>query len=290
MGLRTAMGSPTALPESAPTISRVLAGVMAVAGGAAFLGLPLLAADSELVAGGAQWQLLTASLQPEGLLSAAAAAAALLTAGDFAERRLGGMFAASFFAAGAASTLCCHAVSFIAAGITGTSALVEGAAPALLGPAAALGLAFLPMNWGALSGAQRRDCAAAALGLVAVSLTQASLLDTGDPLLDLLYDDLLALPARGAAVAAGLLLGLAAGPQLQVQRELDIEGMTITGDENEVVVVSGRTGSQGAVWGGGGGGRYASPVARLNPRVLRQRLQSRSMLPFSPCPRRHAGD
>lgn len=196
--------------------------------------------DTISVASGDRWQLLTASLQPTGALNALATAAVLLAAGQDAERRLGsGLFAASFFAAGAASSILVYGASSVALaifGIEGGGAVYGGAGAALLGPAAALGLAFLPANWGVLSPARRGSCAAAAAALAAVWLTQLDLAPTLSPL-----DDYLLPWMYGGPALVGALLGWFGGPLLQAQRELDI-----------------KEASGGAGLGGGGRARRAA--------------------------------
>lgn len=103
-------------------------------------------------------------------------------------------------------------------GVQDGGAVYAGAGAALLGPAAALGLAFLPANWAVLSPKQRGSCAAAAAALAAVCLTQLDLAPTFTPL-----DEALGPWINGSSALVGLLLGWLAGPQLQAQRELNIK-------------------------------------------------------------------
>lgn len=103
-------------------------------------------------------------------------------------------------------------------GVQDGGAVYGGAGAALLGPAAALGLAFLPANWGVLSPKQRGSCATAAAVLAAVCLTQGDLAPTLSPL-----DDALGPWINASSALVGLLLGWLAGPQLQAQRELNIK-------------------------------------------------------------------
>ncbi|PRW44901.1 rhomboid family intramembrane serine protease isoform B [Chlorella sorokiniana] len=248
VGERTAMGEELSLPESRPVVSLVLAAV-ALAAGAAYLDdlpTPQLAMDTVSVAVGARWQLFTAALQPYSAFNTLATVAALLYGGQTAEKRLGsGLFAASFFLSGATSAILWYGVSSVALAVFGVqegSAVYAGAGAGLLGSAAALGLAFLPANWAVLSPKQRASCATAAVALAAVCLTQFDLVPTVTPL-----DEALGPWINASSALVGLLLGWLAGPQLQAQRELNIaEGsMTISGDEEEVmVVVDRRTGIQ----------------------------------------------
>lgn len=222
VGSRTAIGDSLSLPEAPrPVVARTLAVVAAAAGLAFSLGLapPLLSAGTASVAlDGATWRLATAALQPVSLLNTCATVAALASCGQLAEKRLGSvLFAATFAAAGAASAICWYGAS--AASLQEGGALVAGASAALLGPAAALAGPYLLGNWSVLSGAQRGGCGAAALGLAAVWLTEAGLSVTGTPL-----DEVLSTPIHGVAAAVGLTLGAAAGPQLQVQREVRATG------------------------------------------------------------------
>jgi hypothetical protein len=160
---------------------------------------------------GAHWQLLTASLQPVGWANLAATVAALATAGAYAERRMGSiMFTATYLAGGAMTSLAYYAASAVLE--EGTA--MAGAAAALLGPAATLAV-FVAANWRVLGAAQRGHCALATGGLAAVALTELDLLT-------LVY---------ALSAVAGAALGAAAGPQLQILRELDIKegSMTISG-------------------------------------------------------------
>ncbi|KAL4427426.1 hypothetical protein ABPG77_000715 [Micractinium sp. CCAP 211/92] len=220
---------PLALPEATPRAAYALAAAAAALGAASALAGddPPLAMVSVELGLGANWQLLTASLQPEGLLDGAAAAAALATAGVYAERRLGTLlFSATFFLAGAATwTLCLRESLLFPVPVAAC-----GPATPLLGCAAALAAA-VASNWRVLGEAQQRGAAAAAVaGLAAVSLV-----DT------LAYDTL----AAALVLPLGGLLGWAAGPRLVVQEELDIKlgSMTISGEEEKLqVVVDHRTG------------------------------------------------
>ena len=222
VGQRTAAadGGPLSLPEARPLASRALAIATLVAGCGSLSGLlpPLLMSSTE-VALGAHWQLLTASLQPLGWANLAATVAALATAGAYAERRMGSTrFAATYLAGGAMTSLAYYAASAVLEEGTG----MAGAAAALLGPAAALAV-FAAANWRVLGAAQRGHCALAAAGLAAVALTELELLA----------------PVYAVSAVAGAALGAAAGPQLQILRELDIKegSMTISGNEDELVVV-----------------------------------------------------
>ncbi len=192
---------PLALPEATPRASYALAAAAAALGAVSALAGddPPLAMVSVELGLGANWQLLTASLQPEGLLDGAAAAAALATAGVYAERRLGTLlFSATFFLAGAATWTLCLRESLLYP----VPVAACGPATPLLGCAAALAAA-VASNWRVLGEAQQRGAAAAAVaGLAAVSLV-----DT------LAYDTL----AAALVLPLGGLLGWAAGPRLVVQ-------------------------------------------------------------------------
>jgi hypothetical protein len=172
------------------------------------------------------WRLYAASLQPVSTVDLAVTLAALLTAGAAAERRLGAaVYATAFVAGGALPAVLYYSAGSLAGGGGGLDLSLthfEGAGAALLAVAGALG-AYLAANWRVLSPGQRGSTAAAAAGCAAALLPEAGLVEG-------LY--------LGSA-GVGLALGLAAGPRLEVLRELDIrEGsLTIGGDEAEVAVV-----------------------------------------------------
>lgn len=193
-------GQAVALPEAQPRAAYALAAAVAALGAASELvEVPPLAMVSVELGLGANWQLLTASVQPVGLLDGIAAAAALATAGVYAERRLGTLlFTAAFFLSGAATWTLCLAESLL------YPVPVEASGPAapLLGCAALLGAAAAS-NWSVLGAAQQRGAAAAAVA----GLAAASLLDT------LVYNTLAAV----FVLPLGGLLGLVAGPRLVVQ-------------------------------------------------------------------------
>ncbi|KAL4437222.1 hypothetical protein ABPG75_004361 [Micractinium tetrahymenae] len=226
---RAASEGPLALPQSPPRAAYALAVAVAALGAASALAVddPPLAMVSVELGLGANWQLLTASMQPVGLLDGSAAAAALATAGVYAEKRLGtGLFTAAFFLSGAATWTLCLAWSLLFP----VPVTACGPAAPLLGLSAALAAAAAS-NWAVLGAAQQRSAAAAAAaGLAAVSLA--------DPLA---FDTL----AAALVLPLGGLLGWAAGPRLVVQEELDIKlgSMTISGEEDKLqVVVDHRTG------------------------------------------------
>jgi len=123
-----------------------------------------------------------------------------------------------------------YGVSSVALAIFGVQdggAVIAGPGAALLGPAAALGLAFPPTNRDLLSPKQRGACAAAAAALAAVCLTQLDLEPTVTPL-----DDALGPWIYASSALVGVLLGWLAGPQLQAQRELNIKEASWGGGTN----------------------------------------------------------
>lgn len=192
---------PLALPQANPRAAYALAAAVAALGAASGLvgGDPPLAMVSVELGLGANWQVLTASVQPEGLLDGAAAAAALATAGAYAEKRLGTvLFCGAFFLTGAATWTVCLQEGLL------LPVLTEACGPAapLLGCSAALAAAAAS-NWGVLGAAQQRGAALAAVA----GLAAPSLVDT------LAYDTL----AAALVLPLGGLLGWAAGPRLVVQ-------------------------------------------------------------------------
>jgi hypothetical protein len=84
-------------------------------------------------------------------------------------------------------------------------------------------------NWRKLHGKQCAAAIAAAAACAAVALSEA---EAG----------LLTLPLLGLSASMGAALALAAGPRLEILRELDIEegSMTISGDEKELMVMVGK--------------------------------------------------
>lgn len=222
-----APGATLPLPgdDATPAVSWALAAA-AGAGGAAYLAglLPYYGMQSAAVTLLDEWwRLYAASLQPVSPADAVATLAALLTAGAAAERRLGAaVYATAFLGGGTLLSVIYYSYSSLGGGGDLAVTHFEGAGAALLAVAGALG-AYLATNWRVLSAGQRGRCAAAAAGCTAALLPEAGLVEA----------------EYLTSAGLGLLLGLAAGPRLEVLRELDIQegSLTISGDEAEVAVV-----------------------------------------------------